>query len=96
MLTLTHLLKPLDWLKISRKLHVGNVGPSKRQFIPKIEKVTSHGIQDNTLLPWADFHMPKLTYCDFIWDNLESHSHLPGLVCGITGKAVLHGEVKHQ
>jgi len=92
--SLNHWMKPLDCLKISRKLH--NVGPSKRKFIPKIEKVTSQRIQDNTLLPWADFHMPKLTYCDFIWDNLESHSHLPGLVCGITGKAVLHGEVKEQ
>jgi len=88
-------LKPINRLKTSSKpLH--DVGPSTRKFIPKIEKVISQRIQDKTLLPWADFHMPQLTYCDFIWDNIEAHSHLPGLVCGLTGKTVLHGEVKEQ
>ena len=42
----------------------------------------------------ADFSIPQVSYCDYVWDNLEQHSHLPGLVCGITGETLLHGEVE--
>ena len=41
----------------------------------------------------ADFKIPEVSYCDFVWDNLHNHSHLPGLVCGLTDKTFLHGEV---
>ena len=36
----------------------------------------------------------QLSYCDYIWDNLAAHEHLPGLVCGVTGETLLHGQVK--
>ena len=42
----------------------------------------------------ADFSIPAVSYCDYVWDNLEQHSHLPGLVCGLTGETMLHGEVE--
>ena len=42
----------------------------------------------------ADFSIPQVSYCDYVWDNLEQHSHLPGLVCGFTGETLLHGEVE--
>ena len=42
----------------------------------------------------ADFSIPQVSYCDYVWDNLEQHSHLPGLVCGLTGETLLHGEVR--
>ena len=41
----------------------------------------------------ADFKIPEVSYCDYVWDNLAEHAHLPGLVCGVTGQTVLHGEV---
>ena len=41
----------------------------------------------------ADFTIPAVSYCDYVWDNLEQHNHLPGLVCGLTGETLLHGEV---
>ena len=41
----------------------------------------------------ADFVLPEVSYCDYVWDNLDNHAHLPGLVCGVSGKVVLHGEV---
>ena len=34
-----------------------------------------------------------MTFCEYVWDNIEEHAHLPGLVCGITGEVMLHGEV---
>ena len=42
----------------------------------------------------ADYSIPAVSYCDYVWDNLEQHSHLPGLVCGLTGETLLHGEVE--
>ena len=44
----------------------------------------------------ADFHVPEVSYCDYVWDNLANHAHLPGLVCGLTGRVVLHGEVRFK
>ena len=91
-LSLKFRLKPTEILQtLTKSLH--DVGPSKRKFIPTMEKLITQRIQDNTLFPWADFKIPELSYCDFIWDNIEAHAHLPGLVCGLTGKTVLHGEV---
>ena len=42
----------------------------------------------------AELSIPAVSYCDYVWDNLEQHSHLPGLVCGLTGETLLHGEVE--
>ena len=33
-------------------------------------------------LPWADTVMPDISYCSFLWDQLDHHAHLPALVCG--------------
>ena len=41
----------------------------------------------------GDFRIPEVTFCEYVWDNIEEHAHLPGLVCGITGEVMLHGEV---
>ena len=34
-----------------------------------------------------------MPYCEYIWDNLGQHEHLPALVCGVSGRALLHGQV---
>ena len=79
-----------------------------RRCLPVIDKMIPHRIHNNTLHPWsaniylswqystffrADFKIPEVSYCDYVWDNLAEHAHLPGLVCGVTGQTVLHGEV---
>ena len=90
-------LIPLKSLGYTTKsVHLLNVGPPSKKFMPQIESLTSERIQNNTLFPWADFKIPELSYWDFVFDNVEAHAHLPGLVCGVTGRTVLHGEVKQQ
>ena len=41
----------------------------------------------------GDIEIPNVTFCDYVWDNLEAHGHLPGLVCGLSGRTLLHGQV---
>jgi len=53
-------------------------------------------VQDNTLLPWCDVRIPEIPYCEYLWDNLDAHAHLPGLVCGLTDRTLLHGEIKEN
>lgn len=65
--------------------------------LPKISKVHHpNRVQNDTLFPWCDVDIPELPYCDFLWDNIEAHGHLPGLVCGLTDRVLNHGEVKEQ
>ena len=50
--------------------------------LPVVSVVHGSRVQDNTLLPWADTVMPDISYCSFLWDQLDHHAHLPALVCG--------------
>jgi len=53
-------------------------------------------VRDNTLHPHHDCIIPEVSYCSYIWDNLSQHEHLPGLVCGVTGRTLLHGQVREE
>ena len=64
------------------------------QTLPVISQVHHpNRVQENTLLPWCDVSIPEIPYCEYLWGDLASHAHLPGLVCGLTDRTILHGEV---
>jgi len=65
--------------------------------LPRVKEVHHpNRVKDNVLHPAFDIAIPEITYCEFLWSNLAMHEHLPGLVCGVTGRTLLHGEVKEQ
>jgi len=65
------------------------------QTLPQISEVHHpRRVQNKTLYPWCDTTIPEIPYCEFLWDNLDTHAHLPGLVCGLTDRTLLHGEIK--
>ena len=65
-----------------------------RKCLTKISRVMKERVEDNTLLPWCDVVIPNVTYCDYVWDNVRHHGHLPALVCGVSGSVLSHGEVR--
>merc|ERR1712018_633185 len=67
-----------------------------RKCLPVVERIIPERIKNKTLHPWGDFQIPEVTYCDYVWDNIEEHAHLPGLACGVTGQVLLHGEIREQ
>jgi len=65
--------------------------------LPRVKEVHHpNRVKDNVLHPAYDIAIPEITYCELLWSNLAMHEHLPGLVCGVTGRTLLHGEVKEE
>ena len=59
-----------------------------------ISRVMRERVKENTLLPWCDVVIPPVSYCDYVWDNVHHHGHLPALVCSVQGTTVSHGELR--
>ena len=38
----------------------------------------------------------QVPYPEYIWSNLDDHSHLPALVCGLTDKTLTHGQLQEE
>ena len=66
----------------------------ERKCLPVISRVMREVVADNTLQPWCDVVVPEVSYCDYVWDNVRQHGHLPALVCGLSGAVLSHGEVR--
>ena len=63
--------------------------------LPLVSKVHHpNRVQEKTLMPFCDVEIPEIPYCEYLWENLSAHAHLPGLVCGLTDRTLLHGEVQ--
>ena len=66
----------------------------QRKCLPVISRVITERLADRTLHPWCDVVVPPVTYCDYVWDKLDDHGHLPALVCGVSGETWSHGQLK--
>ena len=58
-----------------------------------ISRVMTERVVDKTLLPWCDVTIPPVSYCDYVWDNVHHHGHLPALVCPVQDITLSHGQV---
>ena len=82
-------------------LNVGNIRSARpqsswsqeRRCLPVISQVMTERVKDATLLPWCDVVIPPVSYCDYVWDNVRHHGHLPALHCPVQGTTLSHGQV---
>ena len=65
----------------------------ERRCLPVISRVMTERVEENTLLPWCDLLIPPVSYCDYVWDNIRQHGHLPALLCPARATTVSHGQV---
>ena len=65
----------------------------ERRCLPVISRVMTERVVDKTLLPWCDVTIPPVSYCDYVWDNVHHHGHLPVLVCPVQDITLTHGQV---
>ena len=83
-------------------LQLRNIRPARsqsswsqeRRCLPVISQVMKERVKEKTLQPWCDVIIPPVSYCDYVWDNIEQHGHLPALVCSVQGTTLSHGEVR--
>ena len=91
-------------MKSSRRflLNVANIRSARsqsswsqeRRCLPVISQVMTERVKDATLLPWCDVIIPPVSYCDYVWDNVRHHGHLPALHCPVQGTTLSHGQVR--